>query len=276
MPKFSWPTAVISGGRDLITPRAVAEKIVSLIPDSVLVELATAGHSAIDVREHAALDIVKALYDGDIRGLAARRTELDAVPASLGSGYWSGRSARRPRSSNPSCPQRFHVRCSGLLREAPSSAHPLDSHFGQGENDSDDQYSAGNGDSSAAARLRRFARLRGCGSSDRSAYRSLRCALRGPTGRQEARQELEQRERHHQETHDAEQRALASQQCWETLKWLVKTAGVEPAASEGATLGLGPELAMATLRGIASRCRAARRRDPRGRRDGSSEVNSLW
>lgn len=63
-------------------------------------------------------------------------------------------------------------------------------------------------------------------------------------------QQLEQRERHHQEAHDAEQRALASQQCWETLKWLVETAGVEPAASECATLGLGPELAMATLRGL--------------------------
>jgi len=53
-----------------------------------------------------------------------------------------------------------------------------------------------------------------------------------------------QRERHHQEIRDAEQHATATQQCWDTLKWLVKTAGVEPAASEGATLGLGPELAM--------------------------------
>ena len=63
-------------------------------------------------------------------------------------------------------------------------------------------------------------------------------------------EEIEQRERHHQETREAEQRAVATQQCWETLKWLVKTAGVEPAASEGATLGLGPELAMTTLRGL--------------------------
>ena len=63
-------------------------------------------------------------------------------------------------------------------------------------------------------------------------------------------EELDQRERHHQETRDAEQRALAAQQCWDTLKWLVNTAGVEPAASEGATLGLGPELAMTTLRGL--------------------------
>ncbi len=63
-------------------------------------------------------------------------------------------------------------------------------------------------------------------------------------------QELEQRERHHQEVRDAEQHGVASAQCWQTLKWLVDTAGVEPAASEGATLGLGPELAMATLRGL--------------------------
>lgn len=63
-------------------------------------------------------------------------------------------------------------------------------------------------------------------------------------------QELEQRERHHHEAREGEQNALASRHCWETLKWLVKTAGLEPAASEGATLGLGPELAMATLRGL--------------------------
>lgn len=63
-------------------------------------------------------------------------------------------------------------------------------------------------------------------------------------------QELEQRERHHNEVRDAKQHGLASAQCWQTLKWLVDTAGVEPAAGEGATLGLGPELAMATLRGL--------------------------
>ncbi|OBK76011.1 hypothetical protein [Mycobacterium sp. 1274761.0] len=62
--------------------------------------------------------------------------------------------------------------------------------------------------------------------------------------------ELEQRQRHHQQAHEAEQHAALSRQAWETLKWLVETAGIEPAASEGATLGLGPELAMATLRGL--------------------------
>jgi len=79
-PKFTWPTVVISGGRDLITPPAVARRVASLIPDAVLVTLATAGHSAIDLRERAALDIVRALYDGVSRGLPARAATLDSTP----------------------------------------------------------------------------------------------------------------------------------------------------------------------------------------------------
>ena len=84
MPKFSWPTVVISGGRDLITPPAVARRIASLIPGAVLVNLATAGHSAIDLRERAALDIVKATYDGASSGLPARAKKLDSTPGGLG------------------------------------------------------------------------------------------------------------------------------------------------------------------------------------------------
>jgi proline iminopeptidase len=84
MPRFGWPTAVVSGGRDLITPRPVAAQIASLIPNSVLVDLPTAGHSIIDARERAALDIVDAIYDGDIASLPARGDDLDAMPASLG------------------------------------------------------------------------------------------------------------------------------------------------------------------------------------------------
>lgn len=82
IPQFSWPTAVISGGRDLTTPRAVAERIVDLIPDSVLVEMPTAGHSVIDDREGSALDIVKAVYAGSMRELPGRTAQLDAAPAS--------------------------------------------------------------------------------------------------------------------------------------------------------------------------------------------------
>jgi pimeloyl-ACP methyl ester carboxylesterase len=84
MPKFGWPTVVISGGRDLITPPAVADRIASLIPGAVLVRLASAGHSAIDLRERAALDIIKATYDGATLGLPARARKLDAAPGGLG------------------------------------------------------------------------------------------------------------------------------------------------------------------------------------------------
>ena len=84
MPKFAWPTVVISGGRDLITPPAVAGRIASLIPGAVLVNLATAGHSAIDLRERAALEIAKATYDGTSSGLPARTKKLDSTPGGLG------------------------------------------------------------------------------------------------------------------------------------------------------------------------------------------------
>jgi len=84
MPDFTWPTVVISGGRDLITPPAVAKRTASLIPGAVLVNLATAGHSAIDLRERAALDIVKATYDGTCSGLPARAKKLDSMPAGRG------------------------------------------------------------------------------------------------------------------------------------------------------------------------------------------------
>jgi proline iminopeptidase len=84
MPKFSWPTVVISGGRDLITPPSVANRIASLVPDAVLVDLATAGHSVIDVRERAAMGVVKAVYAGKTGQLPVRAKALNAEPAGRG------------------------------------------------------------------------------------------------------------------------------------------------------------------------------------------------
>jgi pimeloyl-ACP methyl ester carboxylesterase len=84
MPNFTWPTVVISGGRDLITPPTVARRIASLIQSSVLVNLATAGHSIIDLREGAAMEIVAAIYDGTVERLPERETTLDSKPAGLG------------------------------------------------------------------------------------------------------------------------------------------------------------------------------------------------
>ncbi|UXA12097.1 alpha/beta hydrolase [Mycobacterium sp. SMC-8] len=83
MPEFTWPTAVVSGGRDLTTPPQVAHRVAALIPDSVLVELPTAGHSILDTRERAALSICQAVHAGRAAELSPRAKELDALPANL-------------------------------------------------------------------------------------------------------------------------------------------------------------------------------------------------
>ncbi|OBA61178.1 alpha/beta hydrolase [Mycobacterium sp. 1100029.7] len=81
MPKFTWPTVVISGGRDLVTPRAVAEQVASLVPRAVLLVLPTTAHSAVDFREPAALTIAAAVCRGDIDALAGRGPALDLLPS---------------------------------------------------------------------------------------------------------------------------------------------------------------------------------------------------
>lgn len=81
LPRFHWPTVVLSGGRDLTTPPAVARRVAGLIPDAALVELVTAGHSMLDTRERAALAVMDAVRAGAVDALAARSRELDALPA---------------------------------------------------------------------------------------------------------------------------------------------------------------------------------------------------
>ena len=83
LPKFSWPSVVIAGGRDLVTPLAVAERAMSLLPNAQLLRLPTMAHSALDFREPAALEIARAVCRGEFDGLAGRAQELDALPARL-------------------------------------------------------------------------------------------------------------------------------------------------------------------------------------------------
>jgi pimeloyl-ACP methyl ester carboxylesterase len=83
MPGFTWPTVVIAGGRDLTTPLAVAHRVADLIPDSILVELPTAGHSIIDSRERPALEVARAIYAATARELPSRAAQLDAAPSPL-------------------------------------------------------------------------------------------------------------------------------------------------------------------------------------------------
>jgi pimeloyl-ACP methyl ester carboxylesterase len=80
MPGFGWPTAVISGGHDLITPPAVADRIAELIPGAALVRLPTAGHSILDTREAAALRIAAQVCAGRTAELPAAGADLDKLP----------------------------------------------------------------------------------------------------------------------------------------------------------------------------------------------------
>lgn len=81
MPGFDWPTVVVSGGRDLIAPPAVADRIAELVPRATLVRLPTGSHSVLDTREPAALRIMAEVAAGRPESLAARGAELDALPA---------------------------------------------------------------------------------------------------------------------------------------------------------------------------------------------------
>lgn len=80
MPLFTWPTVVVSGGRDLTTPPAVAERIADLIPGAALVRLPTAGHSVLDTRERAALRIAADTCAGLTSRLPAQGEALDRLP----------------------------------------------------------------------------------------------------------------------------------------------------------------------------------------------------
>ena len=75
MPGFGWPTVVISGGRDLTTPPAVAERIADLIPGAVLVRLPTTGHSVLDTKERAALRIAGLVAAGRYAGLPGQAAD---------------------------------------------------------------------------------------------------------------------------------------------------------------------------------------------------------
>lgn len=80
MPRFDWPTLVVSGLRDLTTPPSIAGRIAALIPGAVLLALPTAAHSVLDTREAAALRIIESVIGGSAAELPGRADELDALP----------------------------------------------------------------------------------------------------------------------------------------------------------------------------------------------------
>ena len=64
--------------------------------------------------------------------------------------------------------------------------------------------------------------------------------------RQRSEEQREQQERREDQARDDAASALA----WERWQWVVDTAGIEPAVSEGATLGLGPAVTLELLGGL--------------------------
>jgi len=64
--------------------------------------------------------------------------------------------------------------------------------------------------------------------------------------RQRSEQQHDHDERRQAQARDDQQDALA----WERWQWVVDNAGIEPAASEGATLGLGPAVTVELLAGL--------------------------
>ena len=101
MPKFTWPTVVVSGGQDLTTPPAVADRIAGLVPGAVLVRLPTMGHSALDTKEGAALRIAAVVTAG--RPARCRRRRRRWTRCRRGRGAADGLGARRrgPASRRP-------------------------------------------------------------------------------------------------------------------------------------------------------------------------------
>lgn len=85
--EFPRPLVVVSGERDLRTPRPIAERAVSLAPQAVLVPMKGMGHSAMDTHQLAAVQIAQAAVLGTTAELPARR--LSELPR-RGASYWLG------------------------------------------------------------------------------------------------------------------------------------------------------------------------------------------
>lgn len=87
--RFGWPTAVVSGTRDVRTPPPVAERVAALVPDAVLVPIDGMGHSALDTHQLAALTVARGVARGRHRDLPALAPRISALPR-RGAARWLG------------------------------------------------------------------------------------------------------------------------------------------------------------------------------------------
>jgi pimeloyl-ACP methyl ester carboxylesterase len=80
LPGFGWPLVVLSGDRDLRTPRPVAERIAALAPDAVLLPVPDFGHSVLDGHPDLGLLVAAAVAAGAHRRLPELGPRLAGLP----------------------------------------------------------------------------------------------------------------------------------------------------------------------------------------------------
>jgi len=76
---FDWPLVILSGSRDLRTPRPIAERTAAAAPHAVIVPLEN-GHSALDTHPLALLNALEWLLRGQQEGLPSIAARLDRLP----------------------------------------------------------------------------------------------------------------------------------------------------------------------------------------------------
>lgn len=59
--RFDWPMLVLSGDRDVRTPRTVAEQVIAHVPDAISVPIEQHGHSALDSAQPLAIHAIRHL-----------------------------------------------------------------------------------------------------------------------------------------------------------------------------------------------------------------------
>ncbi|WP_146000615.1 alpha/beta fold hydrolase [Brevibacterium ihuae] len=84
LPTFDFPVLVLSGERDLRTPRPVAEEIVRLAPRGHLVPLPDSGHSALDTHLLPVLVAAEAIATGRVAELAWNPERFAGLPRVTG------------------------------------------------------------------------------------------------------------------------------------------------------------------------------------------------
>lgn len=77
---FPWPVSVISGGRDLRTPRSTAEAIVEAVPEGRLIPVADHGHSALDTHSAVLLAVMDRHARRRTRELSSAAADWEGLP----------------------------------------------------------------------------------------------------------------------------------------------------------------------------------------------------